>query len=72
MAEQHSAIIEFPRRRYSGRRMRHPPKGEAEYFYRCPMCGGWVDCRNFGEVFDHEGALPHATEDWRRQGLIAR
>ena len=40
MAEQHSPIIEFPRRRYSGRRMRHPPKGEAEYFYRLRRVGG--------------------------------
>ena len=72
MAEQHSPIIEFPRRRYSGRRMRHPPKGEAEYFYRCPVCGGWVDCRDLGQVFDHEGPLPHPAEDWRQQSLIAR
>ena len=63
MAEQHSPIIEFPCGRYSGRRMRDPPKGEAEYFYRCPVCGGWVDCRDLGQVFDHEGA---ATSSNRR------
>jgi len=43
MAEQHSPIIEFPRRRYSGRRMRHPPKGEPSIFIdaRC-AAGGWI------------------------------
>jgi hypothetical protein len=40
MAEQHSPIIEFPRVRYSSGRMRDSPKGEAEYSYRCPVCGG--------------------------------
>src|SRR5262245_21477398 len=70
MAEQRSPIIEFPRGRYSGRRMRDPPKGEAGYFYRCPVCGGWVDCRDLGQVFDHDGPLPHPTEDWRRQSLM--
>jgi hypothetical protein len=29
MAEQHSPIIEFPRGRYSSRRMGDPPKREA-------------------------------------------
>ena len=43
MAEQHSPIIELPRRRYSGRRMRDPPKGEAEYFYDAwCAAGGWI------------------------------
>jgi hypothetical protein len=72
MAEQHSPIIEFPRGRYSSRRMGDPPKREAEYFYRCPVRSGWVDCRELGQVFDHEGPLPHPTQDWRQQNLVAR
>ena len=63
MAERHNPIIEFPR---------HPPKDEAERLYRCPACGGWLDCRDLGQVFDHEGPLPHPAEDWRQQNLIAR
>jgi hypothetical protein len=72
MTEQHSPIIEFPRDRYSSRRMRDPSKGKVEYSYRCPVCGGWVDCRDLGQVFDHEGPLPHPTQDWRHQNLVAR
>jgi hypothetical protein len=64
-AEQHSTIIEFPRGKYD------PPKDEAEYLYRCPVCGEWVDSRNLGEVFDHEGHLPHPADDWRQRSLIA-
>jgi hypothetical protein len=65
MTKEHSTIIEFPRGKYD------PPKDQAEYFYRCPVCGGWVDCRNLGQVFDHEGPLPHPAEDWRRRNLIS-
>jgi hypothetical protein len=72
MAEQHSPIIEFPRGKHIGRPMGDLPKDEAERRYRCPACGAWVDCRNLGQVFDHEGPLPHPAEDWRRQNLIAR
>ena len=54
MAEQHSPIIEFPRK-YIGRRVGDPPRDEAEHFYRCPACGRWVDCRDLSQVFDHEG-----------------
>jgi hypothetical protein len=32
---------------------------EAEHFYRCARCGVWVDCRDLGMVFEHEGGLPH-------------
>jgi hypothetical protein len=72
MAEQHSPIIEFPRGKYIGRPMGDPPKDEAERLYRCPACGGSVDCRDLGQVFDHQGPLPHPAEDWCQQNLIAR
>ena len=32
---------------------------DADHFMRCETCGGWIDCRDLGSVFDHEGPLPH-------------
>jgi len=43
-----------------------------KHFYRCSACGGWVDYRDRGQVFDHEGLLPHPADDLRKQDLIAR
>ena len=40
-----------------------PLKDEAKHFIRCQSCGGWIDCRDLGQVFEHEGPLPHPTED---------
>jgi Zn-finger nucleic acid-binding protein len=42
------------------------------HFYRCPACGGWMDGHDLGQVFDHEGPLPHPSDDWRQQDLVAR
>ena len=36
---------------------------EAQHFIRCPACGGWIDCRDLVQVFEHEGPLPHPTQD---------
>jgi hypothetical protein len=36
-----------------------PHKDEVEHFIKCETCGGWIDCRDLGSVFDHEG--PHST-----------
>jgi hypothetical protein len=55
MPEQHSSIIEFQRRNHIGRRKGHSPKNEAEHFYRCSACGGWVDCRELGQVSTMKG-----------------
>jgi hypothetical protein len=35
----------------------------AEHFIKCEECGGWIDCRDLGSVFDHEGPLPHPIGD---------
>jgi hypothetical protein len=43
-----------------------PPQGEAEHIIRCPKCNGWVDCRDLGQVLEHEGPLPHPSEDLPR------
>ena len=39
---------------------------EAEHFIRCEACGGWIDCRDLGAVFDHEGPLPHPKQDQKQ------
>lgn len=33
-------------------------RSEAEHFYRCDQCGGWVDKRDLDDVFSHE-VVPH-------------
>jgi hypothetical protein len=43
----------IPRGKYLGGHVGGPPKDEAEHFVRCPACGGWIDCRDLGQVFDH-------------------
>jgi Zn-finger nucleic acid-binding protein len=63
MAERTGTIIEFPRGRHIGHRV---------HFYQCPACGGWMDGRDLGQVFDHEGPLPHPADDWRQRDLVAR
>jgi hypothetical protein len=30
---------------------------------QCPGCGGWLDMRDLGQVFDHVGPLPHPASD---------
>jgi hypothetical protein len=49
----------IPRGHYVGKRLGDPPADEAEHFIRCPACGGWIDCRDLGQVFEHAGPLPH-------------
>jgi hypothetical protein len=66
MARIHSqAAAETMIRRgtYFGRPVGEQPKGEAEHYIRCPGCGGWIDCRDLGQVFEHEGPLPHPPQD---------
>jgi hypothetical protein len=58
-----SAMIGVPRGKYIGKRVGQPASDEAEHFIRCPACNGWIDCRDLGQVLEHEGPLPHPTED---------
>jgi hypothetical protein len=53
----------IPRGTYIGRPVGEGPKDEAEHFIRCHGCGGWIDCRDLGQVFAHEGPLPHPAQD---------
>ena len=58
----------IPRGKYIGRPI-EPKIGkpvevaEADRLMRCPACGGWIDCRDLGQVFEHGGELPHPAED---------
>jgi len=47
---------------FIGRRL-GDSRNEAEHFLRCPACSGWIDCRDLGQVFQHEGPLPHPAQD---------
>jgi hypothetical protein len=44
--------------RTDGRRV-----GEAEHYFRCKACNGWIDGRDFVWIEDHEGELPHPAQD---------
>jgi hypothetical protein len=46
-----------------GHRVDRDVKSEAEHFYKCPKCGGYVDKRDLAQVFEHEGPLPHPVQD---------
>jgi hypothetical protein len=48
-------VTDIPRGKYLGKRLGDPPKDDAEHFIRCPACGGWIDCRDLAQVFEHEG-----------------
>ena len=48
-------MSDIPRGVIFGRRVDDPPKSEAEHFIRCPARDGWIDCRDLGQVFEHEG-----------------
>jgi hypothetical protein len=58
-----SQMSDIPRGTIFGRRVGDPPKSVAEHFVRCSACGGWIDCRDLGQVFEHEGPLPHPLQD---------
>jgi hypothetical protein len=36
---------------------------EAEHFFRCVACGGWIDGRDWSWVQDHQTELPHPACD---------
>jgi hypothetical protein len=56
-------MVGLPRDKYLGKRLGDPSADEAEHFIRCPACGGWIDCRDLGQVFEHEEPLPHPAQD---------
>lgn len=34
------------------------PRSEEEHFMICPTCGERFDCRDLGEVFEHQHGIP--------------
>jgi hypothetical protein len=46
----------IPRGKYIGR-VGDPPKDDAEHFHPVPGLRRWIDCRDLGQVFQHEGPL---------------
>ena len=44
-------------RKYAYRREGGEPANEREHFMKCATCGHMIDCRDLGEVLEHEG--PH-------------
>lgn len=52
----------IPRGKHIGERLGLPPIDESEHFIKCAECGAWIDCRDLGTVFDHEGPVPHPDQ----------
>lgn len=48
---------------FIGQRVGGEPANEAEHFMQCEACGGYFDMRDLGQVFEHEGPLPHPAQD---------
>ena len=61
-AEKHRGI---PRSTYLGERQGYTCD-ESVHFIECGVCGGIIDCRDLGMVFDHEGPMPHPAQDQRQ------
>jgi uncharacterized protein (DUF2342 family) len=57
--------LDEPRRRGTlvGVRTDRRPVREAEHFFRCVACNGWIDARDYVWVEAHEGPLPHPAQD---------
>jgi len=54
--------MKIPRGKYIAKNA-DPHKHEPEHFIKCETCGGWIDFRDLGSVFDHEGPHSLPSED---------
>ena len=54
--------MKIPRGKYVAK-MLDSHRYEVEHFHKCKTCGGWVDCRDLGSVFDHQGPHSLPSED---------
>jgi hypothetical protein len=52
-----------PRGTVIGKRVGGPPLDEAGHFFKCPLCGGYIDMRDRVWVEEHQTALPHPACD---------
>lgn len=55
--------MNIPRGTMIGKRVDKPLLDETEHYIKCGQCGGMINCRDLGMVFDHEGPLPHPAQD---------
>ena len=39
-------MTDVPRGKYIGNSLGASPGDEADHFVRCPVCDGWIDCRD--------------------------
>ena len=46
-----------------GARLGGNPHNETEHYMKCPACGGYFDMRDLAQVFEHDGPLPHPSQD---------
>ena len=53
----------IPRGTVFGKQVGGPPLSEAENYFKCPLCGGYFDARDYGAVLDHQEPLPHPAQD---------
>jgi hypothetical protein len=62
-----TAIMPFdeprPRGTIHGERADRRRVREAEHYFRCKLCGGFIDARDLAWVEDHGGPLPHPAQD---------
>jgi CRISPR/Cas system type I-B associated protein Csh2 (Cas7 group RAMP superfamily) len=58
--------MDIPRGKFVGECVNRGVVKESDHFLKCQACGGWIDCRDLGSVFDHEGPLPHPVCDQPR------
>jgi hypothetical protein len=54
--------MKIPRGKYIAKNA-DPHQHEPEHFFKCEICGGWIDCRDLGSVFDHQGQHSLPPED---------
>lgn len=56
-------LSDIPRGKYIGKPVDDQPANEAEHFMLCPACHGYFDMRDLAQVFEHDGPLPHPSQD---------
>ena len=52
-----------PRGTMLGERVDRRRVREADHYFRCRMCGGFIDARDLVWVEDHRVPLPHPAQD---------
>jgi hypothetical protein len=53
----------IPRGKVFGQRAGRRRVPEADHYFRCRICNGFIDARDLAWVDDHQGPLPHPAQD---------